>query len=186
MHPQPEALRLLHMRWADEAIRRRFAPTDAVQHYLAAVRPRTASKRHRRWIEACQRLEAHVAAYGTLPTLRSTEHLPGAKEMVQWIRYQRRNADRLSAYQRARLELLPGFSWSPGEEAWLSALQNYEFHVRAHRRRPSRRSIDAAEAGLAIWARNQRRLARLGQLSTDRLGMFLELQRRVTALVPRR
>lgn len=186
MHPHPEAFRLLHKRWADEAMRRRFAPTDAVQHYLAAVRPRTASKRHLRWAEACQRLEAHVAAYGTLPTLRSTEHLPGAKEMIQWIRYQRRNADRLSNYQRARLELLPGFSWSPGDEAWLSALQNHEFFVRENCRLPSRRSADDEEARLAIWFRNNRSLARKGRLSPDRLGMLLELQRRVTALVPRR
>lgn len=186
MHPHPEALRLLHKRWADEAIRRRFAPTDAVQHYLAAVRPGAASKRHRRWVEACQLLEEHVATYGALPTKRSTEDLLEAGGLVEWIRYQRRNFDRLSAYQRARLELLPGFSWSPGEEAWLSALQNYEFHVRTHRRRPSRRSADVEEARMAIWIRNNRSLARKGRLSSERLGMFLELQRRVTALVPRR
>lgn len=186
MHPHPEALRLLHKRWAEEAIRRRFAPTDAVQHYLAAVRPTLASKRDRRWVETCLLLEEHVAIHGTLPTNRSTEGLPEAVRLVEWIRYQRLNADRLSAYQRARLELLPGFSWSPGEEAWLTALQNYEFHLRTHRRRPSRRSADVEEARLAVWFRNQRSLARQGRLSSDRLGMFLELQRRVTALIPRR
>lgn len=186
MHPHPEALKRLHKRWADEAIRRRFAPTDAVQHYLAAVRPASASKLHRRWVETCQLLEEHVATFGALPTKRSSEGRPEALRLVEWIRYQRRNVDRLSVYQRARLELLPGFSWSPAEEAWLSALQNHEFFVREYRRLPSRRSADVEEASLAIWARNQRRLARKGRLSSDRLGMFLELQRRVTALVPRR
>ena len=185
MHPNPEGLRHLHEMYAREARRRRFAPSNAVDHYLAAINPGSASKRHRRWVRACEQLEAHVANHGGMPTVRSTRHLPDSRSLVEWARYQRRNVDSLSPYQRSRLNLIPGWSWSPLEEAWLTSMQEYEFFVRAHQHRPRRRSSDRKEASLAIWFRNQRRMVRAGRLDADRLQMLTQLQRRVTALISR-
>jgi len=186
VHPNPDGLRHLHEMYAREARRRRFAPSSAVDHYLAAINPGSASKRNRRWVRACEELEAHVVAHGGLPTVRSTQHCPDARRLVEWARYQRRNIDSLSSYQRSRLNLIPGWSWSPLEEAWMTSMQEYEFFVRAHQRRPRRRSSDGEEARLAIWFRNQRRMVREGRLRTHRLRMLTQLQRRVTARISRR
>ncbi|WP_439564933.1 helicase associated domain-containing protein [Microcella sp.] len=186
MHPNPEGLHQLHELWSEEARQRRFAPSEAVDHYLAALDPESASKRYRQWVIICQQLEAHVSTHGRLPTLRSTQPLPAAKHLVAWARYQRRNFYRLSAYQRARLDLIPGWSWSPAEEAWLNSMQQFEFFVREHGRRPRRRSNDKAEVRLAIWYRNQGRRVRAGAMGADRLAMLKQLQQRMTALNFRR
>lgn len=186
MHPNPEALRRLHKKWAAETLSRRFAPTDAVTHYLAAVQPQNASVRHRGWVETCAQLEAYVAAHGALPTLTSTSESDDSRRLVEWTRYQRRNQNRLSDYQRERLECVPGFSWDPREDAWHDALHDVEMFVRAHGRRPRRRSSHSEEARLAIWFRNQRLLARRESLSDERLDLLVQLNRRIIALTRRR
>lgn len=186
MHPNHEALQRLHQSWAAETLRRRFAPTDAVTHYLAAVQPQNASARHRRWVETCAELEAYVAAHGALPTLTSTREGDDARRLVEWMRYQRRNEHRLSDYQRERLECLPGFSWDPREDAWHDALHDVEMFVREHRHRPRRRSADPEEARLAIWFRNQGLHSKRGSISEERLEMLVQLNRRIIALTRRR
>lgn len=187
MHPNPEGLRRLHEKWAAETLlRRRFAPTDAVTHYLAAVQPQHASAWHRRWVETCVQLEVYVAAHGALPTLASTSEGDDSRRLVQWLRYQRRNKDRLSTYQRERLECLPGFSWEPREDAWLDSLHDVELFVREHRRRPRRRSADPDEARLAIWFRNQCLHARQKSLSGERVDLLVQLNLRIIALTRRR
>lgn len=185
MHPNPEALRRLHEKWAAETLRRRFAPTDAVIHYLAAVQPQHAGARNRRWVETCAQLEAHVAAHGALPKLTSTSEGDDSRRLAEWMRYQRRNEDRLSDYQQERLECVPGFSWDPREDAWHDSLHGVEMFVRKHHRRPRRRSTDPDEARLAIWFRNQRLLARRESLSDERLGLLVQLNRRIIALTRR-
>lgn len=186
MHPNPEALQRLHQKWAAETLRRRFAPTDAVTHYLAAVQPQHASDRCRRWVERCAQLEAYVAAHGALPTLASSSEGDDSRRLVEWMRYQRRNEDRLSDYRRERLGCVPGFSWDPREDAWHDALHDVEMFVREHRRRPRRRSADPDEARLAIWFRNQGLLFKRGSISEERLEMLVQLNRRINALTRRR
>jgi hypothetical protein len=185
MHPNPEALQRFHQAWAVEARRRRFARTTAVEQYLAAINPAAAPVRQRRWAEACRQLELYVSEHGSFPTTRTTAEGSAAWPLVNWVRYQRRNADRLTAYQRSRLALLPGWVWNPREEAWLATMQEYEFFVRDHYRAPRRRGIEVGEARLAVWFRNQRHMAKKRRLPDERLRMLVQLNRRIVSLLRR-
>jgi hypothetical protein len=185
MHPNPEALQRFHEAWAVEARRRRFAPTTAVEHYLAAINQAVAPVRLRRWAEACRQLELYVSEHGSFPTASTAAEGSAAWPLVNWVRYQRRNVDRLTAYQQGRLALLTGWVWDPREEAWLATMQDYEFFVREHYRVPRRRGVEVGEARLAVWFRNQRHMAKKRRLPDERLRMLVQLNRRITTLLRR-
>ncbi|MBX9717920.1 MAG: helicase associated domain-containing protein [Microbacteriaceae bacterium] len=182
MHPNGDAFNQFHRRWAAEARMRRFAMTTSAEHYLAELGADSGSARTGKWLVRCRELEAHVSRTGTFPTVGKGAD-PGVRRIAEWVRYQRRAKDSLSDYQRERLELIPGWVWRPQEQRWHDHLHDYENFTRAHGRRPRRRSSDKAETRLAIWHRNQRRLANSACLASDRDQVLSQLDVRIKALL---
>ncbi|GAB3034619.1 hypothetical protein GCM10027052_10520 [Parafrigoribacterium mesophilum] len=129
--------------------------------------------RQRNWLANVRALHQFVDSRGRLPhrTWRGRKDSADAAEehLVNWLREQRRHSQSLCTYQRDRLEAIPGFEWSPKEEAWDRKVDDYRAFVIEHDRRPSLSSGSRAEQQLAVWERNQRMAQRDGRLPKHRV-----------------
>lgn len=133
----------------------------------------------------CEQLERFVAEHGRLPTRRDATEDATTSWLIDWIRYQRRSADRLSTYQRARLALIPGWSFSPRHDSWADSLHDYEIFVRDLGRVPRRSAPDRSERRLALWHRNQKIRVAEGRDCDHRADLFRQLNLRVADLLGR-
>lgn len=103
----------------------------------------------RQWQAACGRFAAAVA--------------DGFRDPVRdsWARLQRRRRGQLSREQRASLEAVPGWDWTPAGTAWAAHAADVAALIAAHGRLPR----DAAEPTLAEWWRQQTHRAAAGTLT---------------------
>lgn len=127
------------------------------------------------WLRNLQLLAQFLTKEGRWPRhgdQQGTDEL----HLVDWIRSQRRhhrNAGHLErgrgeCYRCDRLELLPGWSWSPRENQWDESLNLYRTHVQKTGA-PPRHSGDPDEHRLAVWAANLRAQHRQGRLPAHRI-----------------
>ena len=86
----------------------------------------------------------------------------------EWARYQRRFHNRLSEFQKIRLNLSPAFQWDPVEAAWMVHLDECRLHYAAVQRLPFLNGSDPVELHLARWLNYQLRQKRSGQLAPAR------------------
>lgn len=167
-------LRQLFARWseiaqtagADEDTRR------SMQFYRAetAGEGRTAGPRTAKWVENVQTLHHYVRMNGW--PHRQVHHDNSdltEQRLVNWVREQRRRPDALCTYQRERLLVIPGYSWTPLDDAWDDKVDDYTRFIISRGRRPARRSSDKRERSLATWAANQRTRHRQGRLPKHRV-----------------
>jgi len=134
------------------------------------------------WNPIVEQREAHLAAlaryvgregHARVPAKRQVDGL----ELGQWVRIQRQRykTKRLERSRIAELEAFPGWSWAPDEDRWqanFSAMQAF-----AEREGTSAVPHSHDEAGVAIgkWAAYQRRLHRLGRLSSEHVHRLEQL-----------
>ena len=153
-------------------------------HWNVTPRPKI-----RRWNINVNAVEAFVAEHGQYP--RRNPHQPrtalGLAEvrLHDWVRRQRRTCTEMVAYQAARLEQIPGFSWEPLEEAWDRNAAAYTAFVERHHRRPSiRAAVGTVEHRLGVWANNQRAAERHGRLPYHRVRELGDLPRWIWTRIP--
>ena len=133
------------------------------------------------WTASVQMLDAFVAREKRWP--RENNKLPREaisneeRQLVEWVRYQRRDAtrERHCEYQRERLEAIPGFSWDRDTDFWNQMFHDFAQFVGVNRRVPRQRSEDAAERQLATWAARQRKLLRKGLMDPERAKALAQL-----------
>ena len=133
------------------------------------------------WIASVQLLDAFVARENRWP--RENNKLPREaisdeeRSLVEWVRYQRRDAtrERHCEYQRERLEAIPGFSWDRDTDFWNQMFHDFARFVGVNRRVPRQRSEDPAERQLATWATRQRKLLRKGLMDPERAKALAQL-----------
>jgi hypothetical protein len=132
----------------------------------------TLGVRQRNWLRNVTALHAFVHDRGRWPHRIWRQDTSGAdageEHLVNWLREQRRHDRSHCAYQRERLEAIPGFEWSPRDEAWDRHVDGYRAFVNEHGRRPRGSSQDRTERKLAVWASNQRTAQRKGRLPKHR------------------
>ena len=134
----------------------------------------------RRWNINANAVEAFVTEHGEYPRRHPHQPKPalGLTEvrLHDWVRRQRRTCAEMSAYQVARLEQIPGFSWEPLEEAWDRNAAAYAAFVEQHHRGPSIRAVaGTVEHRLGVWANNQRAAKRHGRLPYHRVRELSDL-----------
>lgn len=180
-------LRLLFIRWSelartnthggDEDLARSLRLFAGESDQAAA---QTLGMRQRNWLNNVTALHAFVRDRGRWPHRIWRQGASGAdateEHLVNWLREQRRHHGSLSAYQRERLEAIPGFEWSPREEAWDRQIDGYQAFVIEHARRPRGSSLDRTERQLAVWSSNQRMAQRKGRLPKHREDELNKLQ----------
>jgi hypothetical protein len=114
------------------------------------------------WSTSVLALDAFVHAEKRMP--RENNRLPRdetpqvERRLADWATYQRTPATRAQHcdYQRRRLSVIPGFSWSPLDDRWWEAYREYRAFITAHGRAPRYRSEEQDEKRLAAWAAKQR------------------------------
>jgi hypothetical protein len=82
----------------------------------------------------------------------------------EWARYQRRFHNRLSEFQKIRLDLSPAFQWDPVEAAWMAHLEECRRHYAVVQRFPFLNGSDPVELHLARWLNYQLRQKHRGRL----------------------
>ena len=168
------------------AILAEMSPTDAAAGRYAAAASRVIAGKepeHRRaahWVRTLHAYEAFWEGSGRTPRentrARHTLHAD-ERHLGEWARYQRRFEEHLNAYQRARLEVSPAFTWDLRRANWERNL----IACHAHRQRtgelPRLTAKDTDEFALARWLGRQLRRLQLGQLEpqqAQRLGELLQ------------
>ncbi|MGW7640245.1 helicase associated domain-containing protein [Streptomyces decoyicus] len=73
-----------------------------------------------------------------------------------WINSFRSRRAIYDAERRAVLEELPGWAWTPQEDAWNAALDELRVWATEHGRMPRAHASDAAERRLGVWKRNNK------------------------------
>ncbi len=137
--------------------------------------------RPRVWIEALLGYEHWTAAEHRPPreNTRARETLSDhERHLGEWARYQRRFEERLNAYQRARLDLSPAFSWDIRASAWQQSFQACLAHRARTGELPRLNGADRQEFDLARWLGRQLRDLQLGRLEERRADRLRELLRR--------
>ena len=133
----------------------------------------TLGVRQRNWLRNVAALHAFVHDRGRWPHRIWRQGASGAdsgdEHLINWLREQRRHNRSLSAYQRERLEAIPGFEWNPREDAWDRQIDGYRTFLTEHDRRPRVSSKNKTERQLAVWANNQRMARREGRLPKHRI-----------------
>lgn len=128
-------------------------------------------RRSANWADALHRYEEFWRANEHTPreNTRNRSTLPNnERRLGEWARHQRRFDDRLTAYQRIRLDVSPAFEWDPHESRWRINLAASIQHVQTNGRLPRLTSADPAEFALGRWLGGQLRQLKSGTLSRDR------------------
>ena len=128
-------------------------------------------RRSANWAGALHRYEEFWRANEHPPreNTRKRSSLPGhERRLGEWARHQRRFDDRLTAYQRIRLDVSPAFEWDPHESRWRINLAASIQHVQTNGRLPRLTSADPAEFALGRWLGRQLRQLKSRTLSRDR------------------
>jgi hypothetical protein len=176
---------VLQARWAAIAAGTADPPDPVVRlslvYFRAAHDPDRgeASSRVLGWVEKMVAVEGFGAAHGKLPRdgrrARAMPRAGGEVLLAGFLRRQRRSRERLTAYQRERLELLPGFRWWPVEDRWDDRHDAYSRFLEAHGRAPRRQSSTGEEGSLAVWMRDQSVRLRRDRLPAHRAAQLRAL-----------
>lgn len=142
----------------------------SIRHLLADQLRGTASyRRETAWLRRLNDLDDALMTGAPLD----------AKQMA-WVKNQRRS-DNLCALQMRLLEALPGWTWSPRDDAWVARAEELELFLLSSRHWPRIRSDDPVERRLAYWLGRQLRRMRQGKLSraqVERLASVLAVPSR--------
>jgi hypothetical protein len=171
-------LRALDRRWAAIAAGTANAPGSDVRLSLAYFRAAhdpdrgATSSRVRGWVEKMMAIEGFVTEHEGLPRdgrrARVMPRAGGEVLLAGFLRRQRRAGERLTAYQRERLELLPGFGWWPVEDRWDDRHDAYARFLVENGRVPRRHGSTGEEGSVAVWIRDQSVRLRQGRLPAHR------------------
>ncbi|MDY1003647.1 helicase associated domain-containing protein [Curtobacterium sp. CFBP9011] len=181
-------LEQLHARWgAIAALSAAALTTDqrlSVEFYLADIeRDESAEPHVLRWISMAHELDEFIRSHRRLPLASAARPRPRTPEqqLVDQLAYQRRRSTRAAMveYQRARLEVLPGFQWEPQNDRWDAWLEQHQAFWNREQRPPRRRAPDSQEASIARWVAHQRASERAGTLPAERRARLLSAQFRV-------
>lgn len=156
----------------DEARSARFAAAEA--HIAAGSDPDGANSRVNGWVRRVRELTEFTLVEDRFP--RENNRAPAGvisseeSSLHEWVRLQRRSTtrDNHCDYQIQRLNLVPGFSWDPHDEAWQKSFELYQSFITVHGQAPRVRSQDTLERSLAHWAAKQRSQHRRNRLDDDR------------------
>lgn len=136
----------------------------SIRHLLAAQLRTTGYRRETAWLQRLNDLDDAL-----------TSGTPLDAKQAAWVKNQRRS-DNLCALQMRLLEALPGWTWSPRDDAWVARTEELEFFLLSRRRSPRIRSEVPVERRLAYWLSRQLRRMRQGRLSraqVERLASLL-------------
>ena len=137
-----------------------------------------ASKRAMNWAMALKRYEQFWRGSGRSARentkIRAT--LPTSEgRLGEWARYQRRFSGHLTAFQAARLEVSPAFSWDPVESAWNTRFDACLRHLEAENRLPFLNGDNTEEFALARWLNRQLHQLQTGAQPPSRAARLAEL-----------
>lgn len=179
MNPDPAQLhKLARERWlaseTEDPLAERYSA--AMESILTgsghgAARPLT-------WARCLLRYEMFTAARGSAPRdgIRAETSVDGVERRLGgWARYQRRSADRINAYQRARLDVSPAFAWDERASAWQRSLRACLEHRMRTGELPHLNGMDPIEFALARWLGRQLRALQQGQLEEFRAQQLNDL-----------
>jgi hypothetical protein len=120
------------------------------------------------WERAAAAFEAYVARQGRCDTPR--HHREDDINIDAWSKQQRAKYHRgeLAPHRVARLEAVPGWSWSPQEDAWERGFANLRAHVAEHGTAAVRRDQTRDDYSLGAWVGEQRHRYTRGTLDARR------------------
>lgn len=112
-----------------------------------------------RWAAQVRQIDSFVCRFGRLPRSYSSgaSGVPREAHLHAWVQRQRKKESNLSEFQFLRLDVIPGFSWSPREDQWEALFEATHSFFTKYERQPRRRSSDPQERKLAGWIRSQNR-----------------------------
>lgn len=165
--PNPDDIRSARYAAVEAVLRAGVVPTERSIHII-------------NWVHRARELDSFVTVQGRHPRENNRAGagvIPRSESALhEWVRDQRRpNTHKRTTFQRLRLELIPGFSWAPHEDAWQVQLKRYHAFVDLNGCAPRARSADAAERALADWAARQRHRHRNNRLSSGQEEALLSL-----------
>jgi hypothetical protein len=136
------------------------------------------SRRAANWAAALYRYEEFWRLNGHSPrenTRNRSSLPPEERRMGEWARHQRRFDDRLSSFQKIRLDISPAFEWDPLESVWQAHLAECGQHVRTTGRLPYLNAADPAEFALGRWLGRQFRQLQTRTLPDSRAAQLTVL-----------
>ncbi|MEW1912970.1 hypothetical protein AB0442_31845 [Kitasatospora sp. NPDC085895] len=80
----------------------------------------------------------------------------GGHKIGIWINSFRTRRDTYDAERQAVLEDLPGWAWTPQDDAWNATLAELGHWVTEHGRMPRPTAADETEQRLGVWKRNNK------------------------------
>jgi hypothetical protein len=133
------------------------------------------SKRALNWTSKLYRYELFTAENGHTPRENTRNRIslpPEERRLGEWAGYQRRMQDRLTRFQRIRLDISTAFEWEPHDSHWRARLAEYRAHLDCTGRQPYFNSQDPCEFRLARWVARQLHLMHSGTLRSERAIQF--------------
>ncbi len=96
-------------------------------------------------------------------------HVEDGVSLGRWLRFQRKNRDRLNAERAQALERLPGWSWDGQDAKWERAYKLLEEYVRREGTALVPKKHFENDFSLGAWVMHQRSHYRKGQLASERI-----------------
>lgn len=119
------------------------------------------------WVTRLHDLETFAARHNSRLPSRGA-HDADEASLGEWAHHQGQRQHTMCAYAFARLESVPGWTWSPRQDDWADRLTDLATFTKEHPDPPSRASTDTDEVSLARWVQRKRDAARAGKLSEEK------------------
>jgi hypothetical protein len=126
------------------------------------------------WVLRLHDLERFAAAHDDRLPSRSA-HDSGEASLGEWVHHQGQRQHTMCAYAYARLESVPGWTWSRRDDEWADRFADLATFTKEHPDPPSRAATDPDEQSLARWVQRKRDAARAGKLSEEKRGALRAL-----------
>jgi hypothetical protein len=125
------------------------------------------STRYGDWVLRLHDLEAFAVAHDNRMPGRGAPDKDEAS-LGEWVHHQGQRQRTMCAYAYARLESVPGWTWSRRQDDWMDRLTELATFAKEHPDPPNRVATDPDERSLARWVQRQRDAARAGKLSEEK------------------
>jgi hypothetical protein len=123
--------------------------------------------RYGEWVLQLHDLERFAAAHANRFPNRGA-HDADEASLGEWVHHQVQRQHTMCAYAYARLESVPGWTWSRRDDGWADRFADLATFTREHPDPPSRAATDPDERSLSRWVQRKRDAARAGNLSEER------------------
>jgi hypothetical protein len=125
------------------------------------------ANRYGEWVLRLHDLEMFAAAHNhNLPSRGAIDR--NEVSLGEWVHHQGQRQHTMCAYAYARLESVPGWTWSRRQDDWADRFADLATFTKEHPDPPSRSATNPDELSLARWVQRKRDAARAGKLSEEK------------------